>query len=199
MSRSLKNWLVLKSCSRISRLRARFSSSCGSCCGPGGVGQEPLQVVEGHVRIGTARQQTAERMAQLAQGLDTDGGGEMAEVSPGTLGVAHAPEVQQAAGVVERFETVAQVVKLHGGTSRNVGESVAIEPKEPGNCSESTGHSSNPTAWRGKNSARHRCCRFRGTSSSARREGHWRASTIPHVTLSTVQPAEQSSEFLHIL
>src|SRR6202011_5703939 len=43
----------------------------------GRVGQEPLQAVEGHVRIGRARQQTVERVAQLAQRFDADGLGQV--------------------------------------------------------------------------------------------------------------------------
>ena len=39
----------------------------------GRVGEEPLEVIQGHVRIGTARQDAAERMAEFIEGVETEG------------------------------------------------------------------------------------------------------------------------------
>jgi hypothetical protein len=39
----------------------------GHLCGGGGIGKEAFEVVQRHVRIGTARQQTSQRRAEIAQ------------------------------------------------------------------------------------------------------------------------------------
>ncbi len=61
----------------------------------GRVGEEAFEIVQRHVRIGTARQQSAKRRTDFAQGVEGHGAGQAGQVAPAALGVAQVPGVQQ--------------------------------------------------------------------------------------------------------
>ena len=61
----------------------------------GGVGEEAFEVVQRHVRIGTARQQPAQRRTEVAQAVERQRVGQAGQIAPAAFGIAQVPGVQQ--------------------------------------------------------------------------------------------------------
>jgi hypothetical protein len=80
--------------------------------GPG-AGEIAIQVVEGHVRVGAARQQPAQGMAQFAQTVQAKDAGNPREIAFAALDVADVPVIQELARLLKRFQTLPQFVGVH--------------------------------------------------------------------------------------
>src|SRR5205807_7658763 len=62
--------------------------------GAGRIAEEAFEVVQRLVRIGRARQDTAERRAEIAQSFRTEGSGEVLVVAPAAVEIAESPGLQ---------------------------------------------------------------------------------------------------------
>ena len=94
-------------------MRARFSSSSGSCSAPAGWARKRFEVVQRHVGVGAARQQPAKRWAEVAQAVGRQGGGDAGQVACGAFGVARVAGVKERAGAVEGIQRRPDLIELH--------------------------------------------------------------------------------------
>src|SRR5262249_18272808 len=109
-------------------LQEDFQGACppfqqrGQLVGACGVGEKAFEIVQCHVRVRTARQQTAERMTQLFQRIQTNGVSQEFEIMPAVLVVAQAPALQDGSRLIDRFDAVAELIEVHelkgSGSSR---------------------------------------------------------------------------------
>src|SRR5262249_43933235 len=79
----------------------------------GRVGKKTLQVVEGHVRVRTAWQKPAQRLAQVAQGFGANRLGNMNKIGPAAFVITQVPGVEKRTSGFERIQTVAELFELH--------------------------------------------------------------------------------------
>ena len=86
---------------RAQQLDKDFQSACPplqerrQMLGADGLSEETFEVIEGHVGIGTIRQQPVKKRRQLAQAVLADGLGQMGQIAPATLLIAHTPGGQE--------------------------------------------------------------------------------------------------------
>src|SRR5439155_1047897 len=106
----MRNQHVAKELARSQELNQYFESSStaveqvGKLLLAGRVGEESLQIIERHVRIGTARQESTQPATKLCRGSRVERGGEMGQVTAAPFGVANAPGLQQTSGFIRGFE-----------------------------------------------------------------------------------------------
>ena len=81
--------------------------------GAAGLGEEALQVVQRHVRVGAARQQAGEGRPEVAHPVRRQGGRDAGQVAPAALGVAQVAAAQQGAGGVGGFQDGLRGFQLH--------------------------------------------------------------------------------------
>ncbi len=79
----------------------------------GGVGEETFEIVERHIGVGAARQNTAQRRAKVAERWHADGRRHAAQVGQAAGRVAETPRRQERLGLLRRFQTVAELIELH--------------------------------------------------------------------------------------
>src|SRR5256714_55356 len=113
INRSLKNWLGVERWGRSFQGFCPAFEQDGQLSGATGVCQVALQIVERHVRIGTARQDATKGMTQLAERLDADDAGQVLQVALAALEVAEMPMLQHAAGPFRGLQAIAQTLGLH--------------------------------------------------------------------------------------
>src|SRR5438132_692696 len=83
-------------------------------CTPRRVGEETLQIVKGHVGIGAAGQEAAQRRAQLFQRINADRLGEVSQIAPAPLMVAQVPDLECRASPIGRSQALAEGFEVHG-------------------------------------------------------------------------------------
>jgi hypothetical protein len=76
-------------------------------------GEQPFEIVQGHVGVRTAGQQPAKGMTQLAQTFQTDGCRDVAEDVPAALKIMEAPGLKEGPGGVKRFQMGTQLICVH--------------------------------------------------------------------------------------
>src|SRR5437660_1450104 len=79
----------------------------------GGVAQETLQAVEGHIRVGTTGKEPAQWWQEIAQLFRSQGPGQAGQVVKAPLRIAQIPFLKQPSRFLGRFQTRTDFFNMH--------------------------------------------------------------------------------------